>query len=590
MEFLSSLLFSLLITAAAAVLVVLVSFSIFFLRIYTGKSINSSLYAPVVGTVFHRVFYVTRLYDQQTDVARKHRTFRLLGLAQSEVFTADPRNIEHVLKTYFDDYNKGEHNHGIMRDLFGDGIFNSDGDGWRQQRKLASFEFSTRVLRDFSCHVFRKNAVKLAGIIADLGATKQAFDIQDLLMKCTLDSIFKVGFGVDLNCLDGTSKAGNEFIKAFDDSSALVSWRYVDFLWKIKRFLNLGSKAVLRKNIKAIDGFVYGVIREKRRKLSNQIHCNEKEDILSRFLVESEKNPTKMTDKYLRNVILNFIIADKDTTANTLSWFLYMMCKNPLIQEKIAQQVRDVLLMDENSDHGSSNTVDDFARKITDSTLDKDAVSPRSTGRDFEAASSCSCGNFSLLADLMDGKCAAKDDILPDGYRVKKGDGVYYVAYAMGRMTYLWGDDAEEFRPERWLQNGLFQPESPFKFVSFHGGPRICLGKEFAYRQMKITAMVLLGFFRFQLDDEKKQVKYRTTFTLHMDGGLKLRAFSRNHALIDQNTYHVEEPSTMAELLIPDAAKANARGKWHSSEPVPVGPLNMRMKAPPAELVMAFPC
>lgn len=39
----------------------------------------------------------------------------------------------------------------------------------------------------------------------------------------------------------------------------------------------------------------------------------------------------------------------------------------------------------------------------------------------------------------------------------------------MGRMPYIWGDDAEEFRPERWLdQNGVFQPESPFKFVAFH--------------------------------------------------------------------------------------------------------------------------
>ena len=60
------------------------------------------------------------------------------------------------------------------------------------------------------------------------------------------------------------------------------------------------------------------------------------------------------------------------------------------------------------------------------------------------------------------------DDILPDGYRVKKGDGVYYLAYAMGRMPYIWGGDAEEFRPERWLKNGIFQPESPFKFIAFH--------------------------------------------------------------------------------------------------------------------------
>ena len=69
---------------------------------------------------------------------------------------------------------------------------------------------------------------------------------------------------------------------------------------------------------------------------------------------------------------------------------------------------------------------------------------------------------------FKDGRCAKMDDILPDGYRLKKGDGVYYMAYAMGRMPYIWGEDAEEFRPERWLKNGIFQSESPFKFVAFH--------------------------------------------------------------------------------------------------------------------------
>jgi cytochrome P450 len=60
------------------------------------------------------------------------------------------------------------------------------------------------------------------------------------------------------------------------------------------------------------------------------------------------------------------------------------------------------------------------------------------------------------------------DGILPDGYRVTKGDGVSYMAYAMGRMPYIWGGDAEEFRLERWLKNGIFQPESRFKFIAFH--------------------------------------------------------------------------------------------------------------------------
>lgn len=73
-----------------------------------------------------------------------------------------------------------------------------------------------------------------------------------------------------------------------------------------------------------------------------------------------------------------------------------------------------------------------------------------------------------LFVNIQDGRCADADDILPDGFHIRKGDEVNYVSYAMGRMPYIWGNDAEDFRPERWLKDGIFQPESPFKFIAFH--------------------------------------------------------------------------------------------------------------------------
>lgn len=495
-----------------SLLCLLSTFSLLIIKIYSGKSIKDPSYPPVNGTVFHQLLYFNRLYDYQTEVAKKQPTFRLLGPAQSEIYTTDIRNIEHVLKAKFDKYSKGEYNQDILEDLFGQGIFAVDGDKWRQQRKLASFEFSTRVLRDFSCAVFRTNAAKLVKVVSGFAVAGRVLDMQDMLMRCTLDSIFKVGFGVDLNCLDGSSGEGTEFMKAFDESNALVYWRYVDPFWKLKRISNIGSEASLKKNIKVIDDFVHNLISTKRNLLAMQQDSNEKEDILSRFLLASEKDPDKMDDQYLRDIILNFMIAGKDTSASTLSWFLYLLCKNPLVQEKIEQEVRDVTGGQKNE-----TNIDDFVAKLTDETLEKMNY--------LHAALTETLRLYPAVPS--DGRCAETDDILPDGYRVKKGDGVYYMAYAMGRMPSIWGENAEEFRPERWLENGIFQPESPFKFIAFHAGPRICLGKDFAYRQMKIVSAALLRFLRFKLTDDTRDVTYRTMFTLHMDGGLHVYAISR---------------------------------------------------------------
>ncbi|KAK6804499.1 hypothetical protein RDI58_002283 [Solanum bulbocastanum] len=474
----------------------LTSFLVLILRIYAGKSIRNPKSAPVVGTVFHQLFYFKRLYDYQTEVAKKIPTSRLLAPDESIICTTDSRNVEHILKTKFGKYSKGKRNEEIIMDLFGKGIFAVDGEKWKQQRKLASLEFSARVLRDFSCTVFRKRADKLVRKVFQFHISNQVFDIQELLMRCSLDSIFKVGFGVDLNCLDEPGGDDNSFIKAFDDSNELIYWRYVDPFWKLKRYFNIGSEALLKKNIKFIHEFVDELIRSRRKQLEVKQDSIDKEDILSRFLVESKKDPEKMTDQYLRDIILNFMLAGKDSTANTLSWFFYMLCKNPLIQEKVVEEIKEVI----GNNMKDKEHLEDFVASITEEAFEKMHY--------LHAALTETLRLYPAVP--VDGRCADADDVLPDGFHIRKGDEVNYVSYAMGRMPYIWGNDAEDFRPERWLKDGIFQPESPFKFIAFHAGPRICLGKDFAYKQMKILAMALLHFFRLHHYMTDLAGKYKT--------------------------------------------------------------------------------
>lgn len=153
-----------------------------------------------------------------------------------------------------------------------------------------------------------------------------------------------------------------------------------------------------------------------------------------------------MNDRYLRDIVLNFLIAGKDTTANTLTWFFYMLCKNPIVQDKVALEIKESVEWDKED----NNNTEHFTEKLNESAIDKMHY--------LHAAISETLRLYPAVP--VDSKMADEDDVLPNGYRVIKGDGMNYMTYAMGRMTYLWGEDAEDFRPERWLVNGIFQQES----------------------------------------------------------------------------------------------------------------------------------
>ncbi|KAE8721286.1 hypothetical protein F3Y22_tig00016563pilonHSYRG00119 [Hibiscus syriacus] len=154
------------------------------------------------------LFYFDHLYDHQTQVARKLRTYRLLDLGRSELYTTDTRIIEHILKTNFRNYAKAT--------------------------EACEPEFSAKVPKDFSCSVFKRNAARLVRAVSDLSVSGQGIELQDMLMKSR--GVDKVGFGVDLNCMKpiGARKAAQEVMDvAHGGGSGESSANIDDFLASI---------------------------------------------------------------------------------------------------------------------------------------------------------------------------------------------------------------------------------------------------------------------------------------------------------------------------------------------------------------------
>ncbi|KAG0608163.1 hypothetical protein M758_8G084100 [Ceratodon purpureus] len=486
---------------------------------------------PLIGSTFELVANWDRMHDWLREQFSNEQKTILLAFAAhlgDAVYTVDPANVEYVLKTNFANYPKGEMQCNLVRELFGVGIFTTDGDLWKEQRRVSSYEFSSRTLREFSTDVFREYGVKLVLHLARFAESTQAFDLQDLCMRMTLDTTCRIGFGVEQGCL-APSLPNVPFSQCFDEVNYISFHRFIDPLWKFKRALNIGSERRLKECVKTLDDFTYDVIGNKRQKITSSTNKDEKgADLLSRFTdlcKNGEKQIGKMyTDTALRDMILNFIIAGRDTTAATLSWFFYMMTCHPDVGDKIVEELYTVTQQpaaDHQHTHPAGSpaeeTIEEFSKLLTYETLGNLHY--------LHAALSETLRLFPAVS--ADAKQAAHDDVLPDGTVVKKGDMVGYVPYSMGRLTSLWGDDALDFKPGRWLgKNGHFEPQPLFKFTAFQAGPRTCLGKDSAYLQMKMTAALAMRFFSFHLVPGHP-VQYQTMLILHMLHGLQVTVTPR---------------------------------------------------------------
>lgn len=300
----------------------------------------------------------------------------------------------------------------------------------------------------------------------------------------------------------------------------------VPFLWRIKRRLDIGSEKRLREAISVVDEFVMDIIRSRRSEISEG---HVREDLLSRFIAAAmsdsdqldtdsdKKGSQKMamegkSELFVRDMMVSFMMAGRDTTSTGLTWFFWLISSRPHIQETIR---REILLVMGNRNSGTVEPEDQWV------VFDFEEL------KGMHYLHAALCESMRLWPPVpVDTKVAAKDDVLPDGTVVPQGWFMTYSIYSMGRMESIWGKDFMDFRPERWLKDGEFVGESPYKFSVFQAGPRICLGKEMAFIQMKSIVASVIHRFSLEVDSDYVP-KYTMSITLRMKKGLPVSVRSQ---------------------------------------------------------------
>ncbi|KAL4158237.1 hypothetical protein PRNP1_004016 [Phytophthora ramorum] len=254
---------------------------------------------------------------------------RSIGLPDKLVVST-PEAFEDVLKTQFNNFPKGSYMCENLRDLLGDGVFVADGDQWVHQRKTASNLFTMRALRDSMTAVIQRHAVVLYDILQRASDNKETLDLFRLFNRFTIEAFAEIGFGVHMGCLDSDEE--HPFQKAFDRAQRALLLRR------------------LKEDIEVINATVLDIVEKalaKRSTVSNDGIGDEDKNIVTLFLDNvggfASADSQQPDPMHLRDIVVNFLIAGRDTTAQTLSWFFLNLTKNSDVEAAIRDEIAEKL-------------------------------------------------------------------------------------------------------------------------------------------------------------------------------------------------------------------------------------------------------
>ncbi|RDB15427.1 hypothetical protein Hypma_004172 [Hypsizygus marmoreus] len=404
-------------------------------------------------------------------------TYALKLFGENRVFTYEPEHIKAILATQFEIFEKGPIFNVQFSSLLGTGVFNSDGDMWKFHRTMTRPFFSKERISDFE--LFDRHAEDAINQANARLAEGHAIDFQDLVSRFTLDTATEFLCGTDVRSLSAglpypattpsnvrtniaqEAHPANVFAHAFISGQTLSSlrtrygpsWALVEF-WEDR----------VKPHREVVDAFLSPILEEALRTVERKKRVSdgdegsdegEKETLLDNLVSQTQNR------QILKDELTNLLVAGRDTTASTLTFAIYMLTQHPDITKRLREEIFRTVGQTGRPTYEHIKEMK-YLRAFVNETLRLYPPVP------FDSRTSNKATVW-----------PSKTPGVPD-YYIPARTKCSYGVFLMHRRKDLWGPDALEFDPDRFLDErlGKYLTPNPFIFLPFNAGPRICLGQQ----------------------------------------------------------------------------------------------------------------
>ncbi|RYG66948.1 cytochrome P450 [bacterium] len=383
-----------------------------------------------------------------------------------------PEMVGHILQGNWSNYPKGFF-YKRLSVFTGNGLFTSEGDFWLRQRRLAQPAFHRAKIQNFCTVMSRTVSETLDRWDKD---TTQPFDVAAEMMKLALQIVGRTLFGADLG----------------GDAERFHALMNVSVFHVEHRFnpTSLPEKVPTPRNRRflaakaQIDAWVMSLIRERREK-------QEPHNDLLQLLLDARDPETGegMSDRQLMDEALTLLAAGHETTADALAWSFALLAQNPEKREALEAEARTL--------NGQEPQFEDMARLPYSRMV-------------FEEA-------LRLYPPVWVMTREAKNDDEIAGFPVAARSTIMVPAFLTHRHPEFW-PDPEKFEPERFLPE-VADTRPRFAYFPFGGGPRLCLGQNYALMEGQIVLSMVAARFRLDLHNGVMPEKH-PSLVLRPKGGL----------------------------------------------------------------------